>query len=50
MERLEEAVQVLRKALNQNPNSAVAHTLLARACGCSTAMRSRWNVPNGQSR
>jgi len=29
-ERLEEAAQVLRKALNQNPSSAVAHTLLAR--------------------
>ncbi|MGH9467185.1 MAG: sulfotransferase [Terriglobales bacterium] len=30
-ERMEEAIPVLRKALNQNPNSAVVHTLLARA-------------------
>jgi Flp pilus assembly protein TadD len=30
-ERMEESVQFLRKALNQDPNSALVHTLLSRA-------------------
>ena len=50
MERLEEAIQVLRKALNQQPNSAVAHSLLARALQLLDRHEEALERPGGRSR